>query len=93
MAEILAGRYDIANPLLEFLNIGKAPFCRARPDQPIAGVHLEYTTRTGGQCHLAKLGFKGGEQFLAHPRGTQHPTALRAVSDQDSGFVKWHRLT
>ena len=86
MPEVLVRGDDVADQLLEFLEVRETPLFLAGPKGFAVDPHLEHSAGAGLQGDLAEFGFEGCQEFLRHPRGAQQPTAARAVFDSHSWF-------
>jgi hypothetical protein len=81
MTERSSGRNDVADALLQLLQLGKPPFPGPRPNHAVIEADVEDPTRPRHKRYLAELCLESREQLLSEPGGAKEPAALRAVFD------------
>src|SRR5690606_30525539 len=81
MAQVAVRIDAVAHQLLQDPAVGEAAVALALPDQLAIEADFENAAGAGDEGDGAQLEGEGGEYFLRHPGGAQHPVALGAIGD------------
>lgn len=90
MSKLLVWCDAVANALLQFFRIRKAPLVLAVEQELPFQVNLEHTGRAGDEDDLTQLVRKRPKQFLGDPSGTRQKATPPCSSG--SRLAVWARL-
>lgn len=79
MPEGVLRRYLIPHQLLQLLDVRETSLFLAGPDTGVVYPDFEDAAGAGFQGKFVDHAVEGGEEFLGHPGGSQHPVTAGAV--------------